>query len=282
MKAKVWHMADARVELRAEAELPPGIAGRVSGVALTYGVVDSYGTIFARGCANLTINQKVANRKVPLLMDHDRRVGSHVGVVTSMTDMADSLVMTAELFDTPEGRAALEYVKAVIAAGASTGFSIGFVPRKSRVVNVDGKAAEQFDEIELREVSITPMPAVPGADVTGARTDSLLGQRPRSDTELVLEAVKTMLNSLDPADRAELLQAYGEVSRAQPAGNGEHSPVQSLSPRATASAAESADRALAHPATSPATTTHGSAVSMAIRLEAVRQSFRHSTEEVIP
>lgn len=270
MKAKVWHMADARVELRAEAELPPGIAGRVSGVALTYGVVDSYGTIFARGCANLTINQKVANRKVPLLMDHDRRVGSHVGVVTSMTDMADSLVMTAELFDTPEGRAALEYVKAVIAAGASTGFSIGFVPRKSRVVNVDGKAAEQFDEIELREVSITPMPAVPGADVTGARTDSLLGRRAKSDHELVLEAVTTMLNSLDPADRTELLLQYGAI------------PQPSLSDPMTASAAESADRALAHPATSPATTTHGSAVSMAIRLEAVRQSFRHSTEEVIP
>ena len=281
MKAKVWHMADARVELRAEAELPPGIAGRVSGVALTYGVVDSYGTIFARGCANLTINQKVANRKVPLLMDHDRRVGSHVGVVTSMTDMADSLVMTAELFDTPEGRAALEYVKAVIAAGASTGFSIGFVPRKSRVVNVDGKAAEQFDEIELREVSITPMPAVPGADVTGARA-SLLGQPARSDAELVTQALKTMLESLDPQDRMALLQEYVEVSRYQPPSTSEVSQVQHLPASTTASAAESADRALAHPATSPATTTHGSAVSMAIRLEAVRQSFRHSTEEVIP
>ena len=270
MKAKVWHMADARVELRAESELPPGIAGRVSGVALTYGVVDSYGTIFARGCANLTIAQKVNSRKVPLLMDHDRRVGSHVGVVTSMTDMADSLVMTAELFDTPEGRSALEYVKAVIAAGASTGFSIGFVPRKSRVVNVEGKAAEQFDEIELREVSITPMPAVPGADVTGARA-SLLGQPARSDAELVAQALKTMLESMNPQDRTALLQEYVDVPQ-----------VQYLPPTMTASAAESADRALAHPATSSATVTLGSAVPMTVRLEAVRQSYRHSLSEVIP
>ena len=82
----LWHLADATLELRAEPDLPPGIAGRVSGVALTYEVVDSYGTMFSRKCAKRSIDGRVAARKVPLLMDHERTSKAHVGVVTSMTD----------------------------------------------------------------------------------------------------------------------------------------------------------------------------------------------------
>ena len=100
--------SEVSLSIRAEGDLPPGIAGRVSGVALTYEVVDSYQTIFARGCAKRSIDNKVKARKVPLLMDHSRTVGAHVGVVASMVDSGDQLIMTADLFDTPEGRAALE------------------------------------------------------------------------------------------------------------------------------------------------------------------------------
>ncbi len=156
-REKLWHLTDATLEVRADGELPPGIAGRVSGVALTYEVVDSYQTMFSRKCAKRSIDGRVAARKVPLLMDHERTSKAHVGVVTSMTDAGDALVMTADVFDTAEGRAAMEYVKAVLASGASTGFSIGFIPRASEMVTVDGKPVERFTEIELREVSITPM-----------------------------------------------------------------------------------------------------------------------------
>ena len=76
------HHVDARLEVRTDGDpLPAGIAGRVAGVALTYGTVDSYGTMFQRGAAARSINGKVKARKVPLLMDHDRSVASHVGVV---------------------------------------------------------------------------------------------------------------------------------------------------------------------------------------------------------
>lgn len=209
VREKLWHLTDATIQVRAESDLPPGIAGRVSGVALTYEVVDSYGTMFARKSAKRTIDNRVAARKVPLLMDHERTSKAHVGVVTSMTDAGDALIMTADVFDTVEGRNALEYVKAVLASGASTGFSIGFVPRASEMVSVDGKTVERFTEIELREVSITPMPAVPGAEVASARhEEEAEDTSKRNDDDLLLIAARVALDALPVASRSALLDAY--------------------------------------------------------------------------
>jgi HK97 family phage prohead protease len=262
-KPQVYFQSDAHVQMRADATLPDGVAGRVSGVALTYETVDSYGTLFARGCAKMTIAGKVAARKVPLLMDHERRTGAHVGVVSMMQEMGDSLMMTADLFDTPEGRAALDYVKTVIAAGASTGFSIGFVPRKAETVTIDGRVAERFLEIELREVSITPMPAVPGADVTSARAEAVPALE-RSDVELLTMAAAAALDALPAETRAGLLVRY--VGSRTDDGDG-----------------ATVLNANANGPTTPATATDSSApnaadsrhLSHAQRMSAVRSSFNY-------
>ena len=130
-----------------------------------------------------------------------------------MQDIGDALVMTADIFDTADGRAALEYVKAVLASGASTGFSIGFIPRASEMVQVDGKPVERFTEIELREVSITPMPAVPGAEVASARNDEIPEEADnptteRTDVELLMVAARIALDALPAADREAIVGAY--------------------------------------------------------------------------
>lgn len=247
---KRWHLTDAALEVRAEADLPPGVAGRVSGIALTYEVVDAYDTIFARGCAKRSIDTRVAARKLPLLMDHERSTRAHVGVVTAMEDVGDALVMTADVFDTAEGRAALEYVKAVLASGASTGFSIGFVPRRSEMAKAGDKTAERFTEIELREVSITPMPAVPGADVTAARHESPDDSAERNDDDLLAVAARAALDALSPDQRQAVLAAYADATPAAPS--------LAPSPVDTPTAdAEDASRA----------------VSLDARLRAVRQSY---------
>lgn len=216
MREKVWHIAEGSLTIRAEDALPPGIAGRVSGVALTYGVVDSYGTMFAKGSAKRSIDTRVKAGKLPLLMDHERSVRAHVGVVRGLDEVGDALVMTADVFDTAEGRAALEYVKAVLASDASTGFSVGFVPRQSETVMVDGQRVERFTEIELREVSITPMPAVPGADVLGARQDAEAVTE-RSDLELLTIAARAALDALPSVDRAAILAMYADAPPSAPA-----------------------------------------------------------------
>lgn len=198
---------EARIELRAE-EMPPGVAGRLSGIALTFDTVDTYGTMFAPGAATRSIKAKVAARKLPLMIDHQYETGAHVGVVTAMEELDAGLLMTADLFDTPAGRAAREYAQAVIAAGAYAGFSIGFVPRQSETVMVDGRSVERFTEIELREVSLTPMPSVPGTDLLGARTEAPAPQPPvsvRTDAELLAVAVRSALVAMDEATRSALL-----------------------------------------------------------------------------
>jgi HK97 family phage prohead protease len=272
-RQKTWHVTEARLELRAEGDtLPAGIAGRVAGVALTYDVVDTYGTMFQRGCANQSVATKVKARKVPLLMDHDRSVASHVGVVASMSEVGDTLVMVADLFDTPDGRAALEYVKAVMAAGASTGFSIGFVPRASQRVMVDGAPVELFTEVELREVSITPMPSVPGTAVTAARADEPVQDEPvRDERTLLVLAAEVALRALADSDRQMVWQRVGL--------RGDATPTETAPDAATAQAAADA------PAHRSAVAGHGASrsdaprdalpvpVSMADRAHAVRQSF---------
>ena len=257
------HIAETHLQIRAE-ELPPGICGRVSGIALTYEQVDTYQTMFARGCAAKTISRKVPARKLPLLMDHERRTGAHVGVVTAMQDQGPALLMTADLFDTADGRAALEYVKAVIAAGASTGFSIGFRPITSEMVALGPDTIERFTEIELREVSMTPMPAVPGTDVLGARTDTAtMPDRVRTDVELLEVAAVAALDAL-PADvRGNVLNRFLSV---EPRSN-----ASPDAPAESASASRSAPAApIDAPEISPAPVP---AMSLDERIRAVRSTF---------
>jgi HK97 family phage prohead protease len=248
------------VALEARQEgLPEGIAGRITGVALTYEQVDTYGTVFARGCAKRTIDTKVKARRVPFLMDHEREVDAHVGVVASLTDTGDGLVMVADLFDTEAGHAARDYVKAVMAAGAVTGLSIGFVPKRTEMAVVDGKTVERFLEIELREVSLTPMPSVPGTDVLGARSDKSTPDVPeqprdsvRTDRDLLMLAARTALDALSVTDRQAVLDAYA-------------------SPYLDDAAPGTRTDCCAPP--TPAPVREDAAVTMADRLAAVRQTY---------
>jgi HK97 family phage prohead protease len=248
---------EVALEARQEG-LPEGIAGRITGVALTYEQVDTYGTVFARGCAKRTIDTKVKARRVPFLMDHEREVEAHVGVVASLTDTGDGLVMVADLFDTEAGREARDYVKAVMAAGAVTGLSIGFVPKRTEMAVVDGVTVERFLEIELREISLTPMPSVPGTDVLGARSTRTpaVPEQPRdsvrTDRDLLMLAARTALDALSVTDRQAVLDAYA-------------------SPYLDDAAPDTRSDCCA-PST-PAPAHADAAVSMADRLKAVRQTY---------
>lgn len=220
MSKRTMQYARQEVTLSVRADdVPNGIAGRITGIALRYDVVDTYDTTFARGCLKRSIEERVAARKVPLLMDHERTTGAHVGVVTGMQDIDSGVMMMADVFDTPEGRACMEYVRAVIAAGASTGLSIGFVPIKGDMVSMEGRMVQRFTEVALREVSVTPMPSVPGTEVTGARHDALVSNDSdsesdaardgeRSDAELLLIAARVALAGLPVEQRVALWSEF--------------------------------------------------------------------------
>lgn len=159
-----------------ENDLAPGTIGRVTGIAVRYDVVDSYGTLFKRGCLDKT-KGKVRAGKVKLFVNHGARdfygPDTHIGVVRSLTTVGDGEVMVADIFDTEAGRRQKEYLSAVMSSGAETGLSIGFFEREGSWESVDGKQVYSFSEVELDEISLAPRNAVPGADVLAVRAEGV-------------------------------------------------------------------------------------------------------------
>jgi HK97 family phage prohead protease len=296
--ARVPATAHRSVELELRTtDLPDGICGRVMGIALTYGVADAYGTMFGPGCLARTKAEKLAAGKVKLLADHEGVTGCHVGVVRTLETVGDSELMSADIFDTAAGRDALEYVKAVVAAKAFTGLSIGFYDRKSEWVKSDtpvetawGTTRDSvlvYTECELDEVSLTPSPAVPGAEVTGTRRTS-------DKREILRKAFGTIVDQLPDDEVRQLFVAkYGEPPtkegstgtsepRAHTARAGDK---QQKSTSTSTTAADDASKvdssgAPAKQATPPATPSNApvedrnAAATMDERIRAVRQSYR--------
>lgn len=199
---------------RAEGEtLPEGVCGRVQAVLVVYNQTDWYGTQFSPGCLSRSVAERVAANKVNFFLDHDKVVRCHIGIVRSVTDVGDSAVMVADILDTEDGRNALEYVKAVMAAGGQTGVSMGFIPRKGEVIkDLAGQLTGEyrFLDIELRESSLTPVPAIEGALVTGARNED------ENDPEVMITALRTILAST-PKERLDAtLLEYGFQRTASP------------------------------------------------------------------
>ncbi len=195
----------------AAVDLPPGCCAKVTGVALVYNVTDDYGTMFAPGCLAQTVTEKVRPGKVRLFADHEPRTKTHVGTVIDIKDVGDTAVMTAVIFDTEAGRRMKEYLEAVTKSGAVTGavtgLSVGFRSREDESITIDdGDGNPQwaclFKEIELREISVTPVNAVPGSDVIAVRREAgekhgdllrkmlvrILAEVPESEARAVFDA----------------------------------------------------------------------------------------------
>lgn len=158
-----------------DTELPEGVCGQVRGIAVRYDVVDSYGTIFRRGCFDKT-RAKVRKGQVKLFDNHGMGdfygTDTHIGVVRSLDMIGDGEEMVADLFDTEAGRRKKEYLSAVQKSGAQTGLSVGFYERSGGWEKVEGKSLYSFTECELDEISLAPRQAVPGSLVTDVRSVS--------------------------------------------------------------------------------------------------------------
>lgn len=203
----------AKLELRAAdpaAETDKGFCGRLMGIALPYGVVDTYRTVFQAGCLDRTRGKKVAARKVKLFLDHSYGVRQHVGTVLEMPDVGGAAMVVGGLFDTPAGREAKEYLQAVLASGSETGLSVGFYCRDEKTGEVDGQKVTVFTEIELDEISITPRQSVPGATVTGTRKEAA----PLAPDEVAgAERTFRILAEALPAERVAAIVAEVETAK---------------------------------------------------------------------
>lgn len=248
-KKRVRAQSDCQLTIRAvdTADLPEGICGRVSYIGLRYNQVDDYGTMFKPGCLAKSAGEKVAAGRVKCFTDHRYSTRAHVGVIRKVEDVADDVLVMAELFDTDAGRDALEYAKACFSAKAQTGMSIGFYSRDSELVDVDGLKVLAFTEVELEEFSMTPMPAVAGADLLSARHQTG-GDR----QQLLRRALDQLIECLPESEvRAALAARYGNAT------------TRTDSPAPVPGDAEGGDSQVATP----------QVASMDDRMAAVRQSF---------
>jgi HK97 family phage prohead protease len=195
MRLPTLALRSAALTVRADADLPPGIIGRVEGIAVRYGVVDSWGTRFNRGSLDKT-RKKVDKGEVKLFDNHGASdmygTRSHVGVVRSLMPDGDGERMVADLFDTEDGRRAKEYLSAVMASGGQTGLSIGFYERSGAWSKLDERDVYDFDEIELDEISLAPRQAVPGANVLGVRAESMMSE---GSARAVMRAVRASVGA---------------------------------------------------------------------------------------
>ncbi|MFG3619063.1 HK97 family phage prohead protease [Nocardia sp. NPDC047654] len=145
-----------------------GTTGRtVHGIAMPYGEVaevrDGYGPAyrerFVRGSFTRTIAER--KHKIRLMAMHQERAFP-IGMPESLAETDAGLEVAFRVTPTVAGNDAL----ALIRDGVVTGFSIGFVPIRSRVV--DG-VTERL-EVSLREVSLVSEGAYAGAQVAGIRS----------------------------------------------------------------------------------------------------------------
>lgn len=266
--------SEAKLEIRAvkpEDNLPDGCCGVLSGICLVYNETDSYGTRFAPGCLAKTITEKVDKRKVKLFADHAPFTDAHVGTIMSITDIGGAAVMTAAIFDTEAGRRMKDYVGKVLDSGSQTGLSVGFKPRSREWIKDAGDdegGYVLFREIELNHIGVTPINAVPGADVTGVRKDEDGGV----DVGLLKRSLRAILNSLPEGEaRAEYEAVY--ASSAAPVDKANETPA---SPVIDADAAASAERSATEGAGK------GKPVTMDDRLAVVRRAIGTGEPIAIP
>jgi HK97 family phage prohead protease len=95
----------------------------------------------------------------------------HIGTVRSLEDVilpdgTRAAYIVADLLDTPKAHEVKRYLASVLASGGETGLSVGFRPRSETKIKGGGI---RFDEVDLREISVTSMASVPGSEVMSAR-----------------------------------------------------------------------------------------------------------------
>lgn len=96
----------------------------IKGYLSVFGVRDSFGTVFVRGCFAKSINdrgpQSNSKYKIPLLWQHDMR--DPIGRITVLQEDDYGLYFEAEIDDVPNGNRALTQVR----SGTINQFSHGF------------------------------------------------------------------------------------------------------------------------------------------------------------
>jgi len=140
--------------------------GGISGLASVYGNVDLQDDEMQRGAADRSIaHHKTARAKMPLLDWHGESLSRLIGSVKELKSVPEGVWFDAAFSGTPEAQRARQLAR----EGHLSGVSIGYLPVRSSYKTVGGRPIRMLHEVKLLEISLTPVPANPLAQVASVK-----------------------------------------------------------------------------------------------------------------
>lgn len=175
--------------------------GELTGYFSTYqSVADSYGDCVAPGCFTETIKAWAEKGKhIPLVWNHNMDDPELIiGQVDKIEDDEYGPLMTAHFYDTPKAQAARNLMK----EGSVYQFSYAYSIDSARKPNENEKAVDPninqvLEAVSLMEITITPTPAQPLAEMVSVKA----GRRnSKSDEDAIRQAISLLQGVLDTDD----------------------------------------------------------------------------------
>ncbi len=137
----------------------------IAGYASLFGVPDQGGDVVQKGAYAASLKAlKDSGRGVKMLWQHDP--AQPIGVWDEVREDARGLFVRGRLLD---GVARAEEARALVAAGAIDGLSIGY---RTKRAERDARGRRLLHEVELWEVSLVTFPMLPQARVAGKADDA--------------------------------------------------------------------------------------------------------------
>lgn len=154
--------------------------GEISGLASVYGNVDLQDDVMERGALDRSVaqHQGKAASKIPLLDWHGDSLGRLIGSAKELKSVPQGVWFRAGFSATPEAQRARQLAQ----EGHLSGVSIGYLPVRQSFRSEGGKSVRVLHEVKLLEISLTPVPANPLAQVASVKaTAKPYGDVPYAD-----------------------------------------------------------------------------------------------------
>lgn len=199
---------DEKLALEAcELKFAPGEndkTGQIEGYASLFGELDQGNDIVERGAFKQCLKDRRVSR-IPLFFGHAHN-SVPIGLMQDLREDTKGLKFKAQLILESD---LSRQVRAILLAGGEMGVSIGYRTKKAVWRDPKGKEFDEWtpgcvrllQEVELREISLTAMPMLDSARITGVKSEGDLDDATRALIR-TLERHADDLDLLNALDRA--------------------------------------------------------------------------------
>lgn len=190
--------AELELDVKAEGEE----AGVIKGYASVFGQTDSGRDQVMPGAFKKSLGGR-STRRIPMLLGHNQSAVP-IGVWTKISEDNKGLFVEGKLaLGSDAGRQMYEVLK----AGAEMGISIGYRTIRKEIVipkNLGPQASEwsdgvirQLHEVDLREISLVPIPMLDSARITSVKNEA--GEDIEPKPRVLSEEAKALIRDLERA-----------------------------------------------------------------------------------